>query len=136
MTAAPPIDETCTSDAAAWTLLLFIGAALAAIQLSSPLVVEASGLLNLLLASAALGGAAWFYRQVRPQENFAAMCIGLLQVLLFSAGGAILSYALARNGGALWDERLASWDRALGFDWLGYVRWVDGHASLAFIYKL
>ncbi len=35
------------------------------------------------------------------------MCVSLSQVILFSAAGSILSYLLAREGGALWDVQLA-----------------------------
>jgi hypothetical protein len=58
------------------------------------------------------------------------MCTALMEVLLFSALGALLSYMLARGESALWDARLSEWDRMLGLDWLGYVRWVDGSPTL------
>lgn len=53
------------------------------------------------------------------------MCVALAQVILFTALGIVRSYLLARGGGALWDSLLARWDRAIGFDWLSYVVWVD-----------
>lgn len=64
------------------------------------------------------------------------MCVSLNQILLFSAVGSILSYLLAREGGALQDDLLTRWDRSLGFDWLAYVQWVDGFAPLVLLFKL
>ena len=136
MTAATSSVPRPTSDAAAWALLLLLGLAVAALQWRSPLPIEQASLRNLLLACATLSGAAIFYRRVRPQEQFAVMCIGLMHVLLFSVLGAILSYLLARESGALWDDRFAAWDHALGFDWLGYVRLVDSLPSLALLFRL
>jgi hypothetical protein len=40
-----------------------------------------------------------------------------LQMTLFTMLGVVLAYAIAARGGALWDDRLAAADHALGFDW-------------------
>jgi len=118
-------------DQAGWALIAIILAAVGCAELWKPLPVEISGFLNLAVALVALGGAATFYRTVRPCENFSVMCIALSQVLLFSAFGEILSYLLARNGGALWDSTFTAWDRSLGFHWQAFIQWVDAHAFLA-----
>ena len=119
-----------TYDSAAWALLAALVAAVAALQLWKPLPVEPASLMTLLTACAALGCTAAFYTWVRVRENFAVICVGLMQVLLFSAVGSVLSYMLAREGGTLWDARLQVWDSALGFDWLAYVRAVDAQGWL------
>jgi membrane-associated phospholipid phosphatase len=119
-----------SSESAAWVLIAGLLLAVGALQLRAPLPIAPGTLAALITACAALGGTAIFYRRVRRQENFAVICIGLAQVLLFSAIGSILSYMLAREGGALWDARLEAWDRAIGFDWLAYVRLVDAHGWL------
>ena len=135
MSAAPRSGEFQTSDAAGWALLLLLALGLLAVQLTAPLTIDPASLIKLAVAGSTLVAAALFYRWRRPNPAFAAMCFGLTQVLLFSAMGALLSYALARNGGALWDESFARWDRALGFDWLGYVRWVDQSELIATTYR-
>ena len=124
----PPVHPT--HDSAAWALLGALVAAVGALQLWSPLPVEPASLAALLTACAALGCTALFYRRVRVQDNFPVICVGLMQVLLFSAIGSVLSYMLAREGGALWDDRLETWDVALGFDWLAYVQLVDARSWL------
>jgi len=112
-------------DFAALMVLVLLALAVAACQWLAPLPVDPSSMVTLGVACATLWGAALFYRRVRPRENFAVMCVALSQVILFTALGIVLSYLLARTGGDLWDSRLAAWDRALGFDWLAYVRWFD-----------
>jgi hypothetical protein len=72
-------------------------------------VVPAIGL-AILCAAAALGRMGG-----RPRLQIGATAF--LQMTLFTIIGVILSYALAARGGALWDDRLAAADRALGFDW-------------------
>lgn len=126
----PDRASECTSESAAWALIGALATAVGALQLRSPLPVAPGSLMALATACAALGCTAMFYRRVRVQENFAIICTGLMQVLLFSAVGSILSYLLAREGGALWDNRLEVWDSALGFDWLAYVRLIDAQGWL------
>ena len=118
------------SDAAAWATIGGLLAIVLVIQLRAPLAMDPAGFVALASASGALGLAALFYSRVRTRENLAATCLALIQVLLFSTFGCVLSYMLARNGGPLWDARFVAWDRALGFDWLGYVRLVDSQPWL------
>lgn len=121
-------DRPASGDHAATAALLFLALAIAACQWVEPLAIELRSMATLVFACGSLGLAATFYRRVRPRENFAVMCVALAQVILFTALGIVLSYLLARNGGDLWDSRLAQWDRAIGFDWLAYVRFFDQSA--------
>ena len=130
VSAIPMVRSDHSSESAAWALIAGLALAVGALQLRAPLPIAPGTLAALVTACAVLGGTAVFYRRVRRQENFAVICIGLSQVLLFSAIGSILSYMLAREGGALWDARLENWDRAIGFDWLAYVRLIDAQGWL------
>ncbi len=129
---------TCpaTSNAAAWASIALLTLGILLAEWAAPMPIEASSLNTLAIACAALGSAALFYRHVRARDNFAVMCTALMQVLLFSALGSILSYLLARDGGALWDSTFSTWDRALGLDWLGFVRAVDRHGWLVTALRL
>jgi hypothetical protein len=124
-TPTPVALDAETSDAAAWVALAGLALLTTALQWQSTLSIAPDSYMSLVIACGALGGASLFYRFVRPLENFAVMCTALAQVLLFSALGSLLSYQLARFGGALWDKQLAAWDAALGFDWLSFIQWVD-----------
>lgn len=118
-------------DFSAWGLLAITALLIALLELRQPLPIDPASTVPFLLACAPLVAIALFYKHVRPRENFALMCITLLQVFLFSALGCVFQYLLAREGGAMWDAHFAAWDRALGLDWLAFVRWVDAHPLLA-----
>ena len=117
--------EPLTSNAASWATLFALSLCLALIEVVAPVPITLRGLVPLTLACLALGGVAYFYRAVRPQEEFSEMCISLSQVLLFSAVGICLSYHAARACNPLWDATFERWDRALGFDWMAAMRLVD-----------
>lgn len=56
---------------------------------------------------------------------------GTAQIVLITAVMAPLTYVAAATALPMQDASLLAADRALGFDWEGYVRFVDAHASLA-----
>jgi hypothetical protein len=115
------------ADSASWAMIACLLLLTAILMGPSTLHMEPFGNMPVIIGCGALCLAAAFYRFVRPIEKLSVMCIGLCQVLLFSALGSLLSYQLAQYGGALWDEQFAAWDAALGFDWIGFVRFFDQH---------
>lgn len=125
-----------SNDQIAWLVIAAMVSGIGVAELRSPLAIVPRSLMGLAIACAALSASASFYRRVRPREPLAVSCAALVQALLFSAAGSILSYLLARRGGMLWDSTLYSWDRALGFDWLACVRLVDAHPSVALVLGL
>jgi PAP2 superfamily protein len=125
-----------SSDSVSWLMIAALVASIGLAELQAPLAIDIRSFTGLAIACAALTAVAAFYRRVRINENFAVSCIGLQQALLFTGAGSILSYLLARNGGAFWDSTLYGWDQALGLDWLGYVRFVDAHPWLVLPYRL
>jgi hypothetical protein len=112
-------------DHAAWALLALAAALIGALELRRPLPIDVRSLSSFASACFPLVVAAVFYGRVRRNEQFVVMSVSLLQVLLFSCLGEILSYLLAREGGAMWDSRFTAWDRGLGLDWLAFVRAMD-----------
>lgn len=127
---------TTSKESASWALIAALVAAVLAAELAHPLAVAPGSFLGLLLACTALGAASLFYTRVRINDRFSACCMSLSQALLFSVAGAILSYLLAQDGGALWDGTLHRWDMALGFDWLGYAHGVDAHPWLVAVFNV
>ena len=143
MNDTPAHSATCPSgrmadstNSASWLLLSGVLLCILALQARSALWIEPASLTSLFIATIALGGAAWFYGTMRLRPNFRAMCLSLMQVLLFSALGSILSYLLAREGGPLMDAQLAAWDRAMGLDWLTFITWVDSHGWMVLPLRL
>ncbi len=119
-----------------WWLLGFNLIAVLLLQWHAPLPIEWDSLVTLAAGAALLVGIGLFYTHIRRRPVFAAMCFAILQFLLFSAIGCLFSYLVAQEGGPLQDDMLARWDAALGFDWIGYVRWVDSQPWLVPVYKL
>ncbi|APW72918.1 phosphatase PAP2 family protein, partial [Sphingopyxis granuli] len=122
-------------DDASWLLIGLCLLFLIAFQLAAPFAFAANG----FGGSAAMIGLLWttdrFYTRYRVRPAFAALVTSVMLIILFSIVGGILSYLVAAQGGALWDARLQRWDLALGFDWLGYARWVNDHPTLATLYR-
>lgn len=121
---------------ASWWLIAFNALAILAVEIAAPLPFATDTLVLPMFAVIVFGSAAALYMRKRPNSKFAGMAQGLVQILLFTAVGTVLSYLFARHGGPLWDATLYRWDQALGFDWLGYVRWVDQYDRLVIAYRL
>jgi membrane-associated phospholipid phosphatase len=70
---------------------------------------------------------AWFYRNWRHDERLAAGLESTAQLIAFAAVGAPLSYLAAATGGAipLQDHVFDAMDRALGFDWMALLHWLN-----------
>lgn len=59
-----------------------------------------------------------------------------LQFLFILSLGMLLSFAAAASDSPFRDDLLLAADRALGFDWMAYAAWVDGHPWLAIAYRM
>ncbi|WP_158807408.1 phosphatase PAP2 family protein [Beijerinckia sp. L45] len=119
---------------AAWALIVLLGAAAAFVMRTLGLTFDwASALLPAAACIVLLIGAA-FYRFRRPEPNIATALTGTAQLILFSAVGATLSYAVAAFATPYWDNRFAAWDHGLGLDWIAYLHFVESHPWLATVY--
>jgi membrane-associated phospholipid phosphatase len=72
---------------------------------------------------------AWASWRGRPRARAAAE-VGLMAVLL-SLPVLVFTYSSMRLAVPLADARLEAWDKALGFDALAFLGWLDGHPALA-----
>jgi hypothetical protein len=73
-------------------------------------------------------------RTARPR--LAAGATAFLQMTLFTLLGVILAYAFAAQAGALWDDRLAATDRAMGFNWPLILQLLDKMPALIWVLGL
>ena len=85
--------------------------------------------------AAVLAAVAWFYRVRRPIEKFEALCTETALLLAFSASAATFSYLMTSINLPLVDKQLLSVDAALGFDWIGYVGFVNARPWLGTIFS-
>lgn len=85
--------------------------------------------------AAGVGGAAIaaYYRVWRGEPRLADALDSVGQMIAFMAVGALFSYLVVTPGLPMRDAELVRADGVLGLDWLGYLRWLDGHARLAHI---
>jgi len=129
---APPLDRAARPAWPRWPWVCLAALAMAeAIWLiATPQSLTGFTVATLAQLGALVGGAAYLGRRFRDHERIHSLCAG--GAFLFAAWPALrlfnhLGMSLALP---LADARLAAWDRAIGFDWLGYVRWADGHPML------
>ena len=85
--------------------------------------------------AAVLAAVAWFYRVRRPIEKFETLCTETALLLAFSASAATFSYLMTSINLPLVDKQLLSVDAALGFDWIGYVGFVNARPWLGTIFS-
>ncbi|HEX2940667.1 MAG TPA: phosphatase PAP2 family protein [Rhodopila sp.] len=82
-----------------------------------------------LLGTGCLGALAFLYQHRAPP--LARLAMAGAQLVAFSNAVALLTYAaMAATPFPLADPWLARADAALGFDWVGWLHFVDAHASL------
>jgi len=123
--------QPCGRDDAGWLVLFATCLAVASLQLADPFHVVLRDLLIPAGFAVLLAAVATFYRTARPDPKIVAMTVGLQQMTMFSAVGAMLSYMMAALGSDPADAWLAGWDHALGFDWVQYLHWINAHPAVA-----
>ncbi|TVV74883.1 phosphatase PAP2 family protein [Sphingomonas solaris] len=89
------------------------------------------GIAPSLGVSAGLAGLARFYTATRPDPRLAAATNGLALLIAFTALAAPLSYVVASVDLPLADAMLLRRDRALGFDWVALIAFVNARPLLA-----
>ncbi|MDP4021305.1 phosphatase PAP2 family protein [Methylobacterium sp. NEAU 140] len=129
-------DESVAPPPWAWPTIAATALLTAGCLMAAGLRFDWASAVPLCAACVALGGLARFYRTRRYEPNIAVTLSSLSQLLAFSALAAVLSYALAAQGGPLWDARLYALDRRLGLDWRAYLAFVDAHPRLGFVLTL
>lgn len=115
----------------AWSLaLLGLVAAVDALWLlATPVSLSMPGLV-LPLSMAALIALLLRRSSLRPRLHM--LLSGLAFMLAAWPALRVYNHLVMTTALPLADARLAAWDSALGFDWLGYVLWLDRHPRLMY----
>lgn len=119
------------SNRLAWTVIGALLLADLAWMSQTAISVAPWSLIGPLAVGAGLAGLAAFYR-VRRREPRLADALDLVgQMTAFMVLGALFSYLVVTPGLPMQDSVLDAADRAMGLDWLAFLRWLDGHAWFA-----
>ena len=119
-----PVPSADRPDLPSWVLIAAMLLSLLATQYSHMFSIDPVRAVPAVLAMAALGAAIVTGRRT-ARPRLAAGATAFLQMTLFTVLGVVLAYALAAQSGALWDQRLAAADRAIGFNWPVVLRLLD-----------
>lgn len=107
--------------------------ALADLVLCRRLGLSFYGWWRLALAASVAAGVAAVYGLSRRSPRLARAAHWTLAWLIFVNAGTILTYVAAAGAGPLQDTALAAFDRALGFDWTAWHRFLAPHTGLRFL---
>ena len=113
-----------------WIVVAAMGASVIIASLIGPFHIEWASFSKATGACILLCAASWFYTSVRRDPSIGSALMSTAQIVAFTAVGAPISYVAASAGFPLQDALLASWDRHLGIDWLGYVSLITSHSWL------
>jgi membrane-associated phospholipid phosphatase len=134
---APAAPETATAewlDRIIWCGIALVALFVVSVTLVSNFAIALSTLAVPGGACAALLAAAWFYRR-RDEPRLASALSGTAQVAAFAAVGAPLSYIAASANLPLRDHLFDAADRALGFDWMALLYWMNANPTLHHVFN-
>ncbi|MGU3541078.1 phosphatase PAP2 family protein [Methylobacterium sp. A54F] len=119
-----------------WALVaLLIAADLAWLSLAR-ITVAPLGLAVLTGTVSLLLGASLFWSLVKPEPILRAMALSSAFLLAFTGAVGVLHELAATLALPLADPSLARIEAALGFDWVGYLGWLEDHPHLGWILAL
>lgn len=75
------------------------------------------------------------FARYRDDVRIASTLRASALLIAFTGATAILSYLIVSTNASLVDTQLASWDRAIGFDWLELLHWMQAHPLMHGILK-
>lgn len=114
-----------------WLVCALVGIADAAlIHLLGFSVATGGMLLRNLLLLLLLGGFSAFYASRPLTHRLALFTSAILFIAVYSIAIVLLSYLTAAADLPLADRSFVAMDRALGFDWQGWLAWVSAHPDL------
>ncbi len=113
-----------------WALIAWLAVTDAVWLAFSPLKLDPASLAIPSGACALLLALALFYRSWRRDPRLAALAETSAAMLAYTAAAAILSYLIVALRLPLVDDRLAAFDRALGFDWPAMHGWIMRHKTV------
>jgi membrane-associated phospholipid phosphatase len=119
-------------DRLIWAVVAVVAAMVLAAPFVSNFYIDWATFAPPAASCVALLGGAWFYRDLRRDPKLASGLECTAQVIAFAAVGAPLSYLAAAIGGALplTDPVFDAIDRAMGFDWMAMLGWMNEASAI------
>lgn len=114
-----------------WALTVGLVFADAAWLRGTGIEIEGTGLWATFGSVLALLLAAGLLARVKSEPKLRAMALSAACLIAFTEAVAVFHYLAATLGLPFADPRLAAAERALGFDWAGYVGFLAAHPSLS-----
>jgi membrane-associated phospholipid phosphatase len=111
------------------TVALAVVGVLASLDTSFTLA-SLPNVMPLLVGIVALDGLSQLVPQPRIAQALQTVLYGVLYIAVTVLCAILAAYAMQRFAFPLRDDLFARMDTMLGFDWLGYAHWVDGHLSV------
>jgi PAP2 superfamily protein len=113
-----------------WWCIAALALIEAAWLIATPLSLAGTTLATIAKLGGLVAAGLLLARRFAGNERLYSLCVG--GAFLFAAWPVLrlLNHLTMTLPVPLADARLAGWDRAIGFDWLGYVRFADAHPSL------
>ena len=133
----PKEDRTNRAAAIDWRpqyAIMGVIALVAAVDLAwlwaTPMELDWAAAADIFLIPCLLSIICIVYLRFRPEPRIAATTLILAELFAFAVPGVTLSYLTTSLGQPMIDDTLARWDAMMGFDWLGYTRYVEAHPGL------
>jgi len=92
-------------------------------------------IMPLLVVIVALDGASRLVPHARIAETLQTVLYGVLYLAVTVLCAILAAYAMQRFAFPLRDDLFARVDTTLGFNWLNYAHWVDGHLSVQRLFR-
>lgn len=138
--AAFPLLPSMGTTSVAWkviALLVLLTTFADALLISTlDLTFPPGDLVRPLFLAGVLFACAYFYRYIRPAENFTLAATAMAFLVLFSASYSVLMYCVAATGSPLVDSELAAIDGWFGFSVPAVMQWTASYPVLAKILAL
>jgi hypothetical protein len=134
----PPVSEVSTLrkfDNVTWTIIGLVAIIVAMSPVVSDFRIDWRSFGLIFVATIGLIAGSWFYRAIRPDLRLSSALECSAQIMAFSAVGAPLSYLAASAGFPLHDQAFDAADKALGFDWMTLLTWLNAHTTVLVVFR-
>jgi hypothetical protein len=134
----PPVSEVSTLrkfDNVTWTIIGLVAIIVAMSPVVSDFKIDWRSFGLIFVATIGLIAGSWFYRAIRPDLRLSSALGCCAQIMAFSAVGAPLSYLAASAGFPLHDQAFDAADKALGFDWMTLLTWLNAHTTVLVVFR-